>query len=333
MRYLPMKRLIGSGILVLLFASCKKTTNDTIQSTIPHVYITGTIYDTATLWIDSLETRLPLKGTYSRGRSVFVSGNNVYVAGADEGAAALWKNSVETILGNTSTANSVFVAGNDTYVAGVANGYAVYWKNGVENRLQRTPGRDHGYANSIFVVGSDVYVAGELYPSDINIQNGIATYWKNNVPTELVSDSIFSKACSIFVVDTTIYIAGLISHIGFQATYWKNGVPTTLATSSSIACSICVSGSDVFIKGTQWVNGTYMTTFWKNGIATYLSPGQLDTDANSIFVFGKDVYMAGTIWNLPSSYNAGWWKNGNPVIIGPYTNVANQSLANSIFVK
>jgi hypothetical protein len=68
-----------------------------------------------------------------------------------------WKNGVETVLHSSAAnafASSIYVSGDDVYVAGYAYNtgqpsYAVYWKNGVEVKL--TDGSNQTVATSIFV--------------------------------------------------------------------------------------------------------------------------------------------------------------------------------------
>jgi hypothetical protein len=76
--------------------------------------------------------------------------------------ATLWKNgAVEWQSLNKSDAYSVFVSGNDVYVAGCetySTSEAVLWKNGTIQRLAL--GENYVYARSVFVHGGDVYVGG-----------------------------------------------------------------------------------------------------------------------------------------------------------------------------
>jgi hypothetical protein len=131
--------------------------------------------------------------------SMYVSNNNVYIAGNYDGIASLWKNGVRTAMTtNWSNANSVFVNGNDVYVAGSEQylnfSKAKYWKNGVSVDL--TDGTTSASANSIFVKGNDVYVAGkETNPQGINV----AKIWKNGIATSLTDGLFHADAQSIFV--------------------------------------------------------------------------------------------------------------------------------------
>ena len=84
---------------------------------------------------------------------------DVYIAGSDGHIATIWKNGVMQYLtdGNSETfATALYVSGNDVYVAGdkksTRNGarIAVVWKNGVEQNL--TDGNYPSYAVSVFVV-------------------------------------------------------------------------------------------------------------------------------------------------------------------------------------
>ena len=109
--------------------------------------------------------------------SMVVHNNDLYIAGSDNGAV-YWKNNNEIRLPGNN-ASSIFVSGNDVYVAGAHDSKAVYWKNGTEVALVSTKVYgDYGSiaANSIFVQGNDVYVAGYDGPNAVYWKNGEEIY-------------------------------------------------------------------------------------------------------------------------------------------------------------
>ena len=68
--------------------------------------------------------------------------------------------------------------------------------------------------------------------------------------------------------------------------------------------------NSVFVSGSDvYVAGHYgnYAKVWKNGIATDLSDGTELAEARSVFVSGSDVYVAGNIFKQGIL-----WKNGVP---------------------
>lgn len=128
-------------------------------------------------------------------------------------------------------------------------------------------------------------------------------------------------------VAKAVYVAGTEGNV---AKYWNNGIATSLSdgTNLTLATSIFVKGSDVYVAGIEVLGGgSSVAKYWKNGIVTdlSLSDGTTSGEANSIFVHGSDVYVAG--------YDNGAaviWKNGTPIYLTDGTESAS---ANSIFVK
>lgn len=138
--------------------------------------------------------------------SIYVSGNDVYVAGYQVtsfvSVALFWKNGVPAYLTTDSihgsVANSVFASGNTVYVAGYQNinGYAraMIWKNGVPATL--TTDAPSSTATSIVVAGDDVYVAGYQWTAPGPY---IATYWKNGAAVKLTNGKTSAIANSIYI--------------------------------------------------------------------------------------------------------------------------------------
>jgi len=283
-----------------------------------NVYVTGNIGNSFSerirVWENGIESTLTDDTRQSRGESIFVSGDDVYVAGFErtEGfkyVAKVWKNGVPTILTDGSKdaiAFSVFVSGTDVYVTGFetnANNkrVATLWKNGIASQL--TDGNKNAQAQAVFVVGSDVYVAG----FDINANNkNVATVWKNGVASALTDGVESSGANSIYVVDNDVYVAGSESN-GTKpvAKVWKNGIPTILTDGNKTAftTSVFVSGDDVYVGGYEDnIDNSFAARIWKNG-SVLLSKEERSVIL-SVFVAGNDVYAVGEL-GRPTL-----WKNG-----------------------
>ena len=310
------------------FMSCDKNPDDPGENgngnggeeDISGVYVAG---GSNGIWKNGVRQNLTGNTQYASSSSVFVSNNNVYVAGTDYGKAILWKNGVIqnlTIGSGNSYANSVFASGNNVYVVGLDNGQAVLWKNGEIQNL--TNGVTSSSAYSVFVSNNDVYVAGQIKQQ--TQQPDRAVLWKNGVAQFLSGEG--SQALSVYVADEDVYVAGytLVRMSGVWGYYryvtvWKNGVPQFLAeggqNTSTKAHSVFVSGNDVYVVGS--IDNS--AALWKNGVKQNLT----GSAAYSVFVSSNDVYVAGT-----DNKQAVLWKNGVKQILID----GDKANANSVFV-
>jgi hypothetical protein len=279
---------------------------------------------------------------YAVAYSVFASDSNVYVVGNHDKTAVLWKNGVAQPLtdGTKITyAKSVFVSGNDVYVAGYQRPYSTsdgyghvvkMWKNGVVQDL--TSEKYYIYsagANSVFVSGDDVYVAGW---EDNTSQTSVAKLWKNGVAQSLTDGTFNAEALSVFVSGSNVYVAGYERNANGKrvAKLWINEVAQSLTdgTYDAQAKSVYVSGNDVYVAGgAQIDDGLPHAKVWKNGIEQNIDDRNHSkwSVAYSVFVSENDVYVAGEANEIFTL-----WKNGK-IINMDYS--FSGSTAYSVFVQ
>ena len=144
-----------------------------------------------------------------------MSGNDVYVAGWDSQSATLWKNGVAEKLtdgSNPASARSVFVSGNDIYVVGSARRgskvVAMLWtkrgESGSWESKNLTDGSRDAYASSIYVIDNHIYIAG--WEEKENSPLDIAMLWTKAPDSDtweakkLTNGEDMAKAYSVYAV-------------------------------------------------------------------------------------------------------------------------------------
>ena len=248
----------------------------------------------------------------SEARSVFVSGNDVYVAGYDEFLengeqmirARLWKNGeIQPLTSGiyADEAFSVFVSDGDVYVLGrewlaPSNGgpWALkYWKNG--ESIIFAQGGSNLSCNSIFVSDGNVYITGNRLSMSGTVFQAIL--WKNGVEENLIGKTTDTRAFSIFVSGNDVYVAGCVKNDNQRtvASLWKNGIvqelPNGNNNDNAYARSVFVLGSDVYVAGDD---GGY-AKLWKNGIMQDIPVDEDESMFLSVFVSNNDVYTSGYV--------------------------------------
>lgn len=298
----------------------------------------GTFLQIAKYWVNGKETLLsnvPGNLNNSKAYSIFVSGNDVYVAGTNFNAV-YWKNDTLVTLDNAySSAYSIYVQGKDVYAAGeelISTGFiAKYWKNGVATNL--TGKYENAIAKSIYVTDNgDVYIAGqEVYG------NPAAVYWKNGVIANLTDGSIPATANAIYVNGNGAYVVGNIST---QAVYWKNNVPVyvTDGTWSATINALCIVGNKLYLAGYQRSNSGYdvarywvydCTTNTRDMVSDY-SDATSSAALNGIAFEGNSVYFAG-FQDTQARYAVSmWWTSGATTSL---SNGVQAEYATSIYIK
>ena len=267
---------------------------------------------TSVTWSDHLRTSFTSGNWLhlSESESSQYENNRIKNSTGGGNIAKLWKNGkMQTLSNNWSMAYSVYVTDNDVYVAGIAGGGigAAVWKNGKVQDL--TPGAIYyTEASSVYVSNGDVYVVGSEW--NFSKQAYIAKLWINGEAYDLSCGNTSMFAKSVYVSDGDVYVAGLelphektegiaiVSGIAI-AKLWINGREQNLTngTINANALSVCVSGNDVYVSGFE--GG--VTRLWKNGMVQNFNSGARG-HANSVFVSGGDVYVSG---------DKTVWKNGN----------------------
>ena len=366
--------LFSTAIIAIFLTTCKSINLLGGKSTQPDVYVAGYIEmpgdgedevvrtvsrftgrDTtvvipseskfyAVVWKNGVAQYLTDGTEYAHALSVFVYGDDVYVAGYEGDFAMLWKNGVAHKLTDGTVearANSVFVSGTDVFIAGYEGKYddteqiAKLWKNGVAQNL--TVGAVIAQAISVFVSGKDVYVAlNERGPNDG------AKIWKNGELQNL-GDAWIN---SIFVADNDVYVTGSrANRFEFEglhysvpfAQLWKNGVAQNLFEERDVVLaskedlsnvdiswtnSVFINGNDLYVLGGVGKFGHIgAVMLWKNGEAKVLHEGFYGE--RSIFVHNDDVYV---------TERRGVFKNGVKQYLA-VDETARGSDAYSVFVK
>jgi len=335
-----MKRVVLNFlvIVVIAFTTCKNENENDDFFGEHDVYVAGWIFNEnsiAAVWKNDILQKLTDGTNDAMANSIYVSDGDVLVAGyvsnGNAYIAAVWKNGeVQHLTDGTNMAktNSVFVSGNDVFVVGYEEPFgAKLWINGVAQNLSDV--QQNAYANSVFVSSGNVYVAGEV---DV-----IATVWKNGVEQNLIGGTISAHVRSIYVNDGYVYVAG-IQHNDLTrvATVWKDGVVQNLTDGTRMAWvnSINVSDDKVYVVGNEdYPNdmGGLRTVakLWINGEEQILNEDmRTGSDANSVYIYGDNVYIVGYEVNLAIGF-ATIWKNGKAKKLQKENGWA---VANSVFV-
>jgi len=265
--------------------------------------------------------------------SVFVSDNDVYVAGFNILYAMLWKNGKTQVLDSYgSSATSVFVSDGDEYVAGYGS------KNKNAGVLKKA---GLSYFEQSFNMGYKLGENTDIFTKSFSGENQcgtVAKLWKNGVAQELTDGTYDAMALSVYVSGSDEFVAGREYNAqGISvAKLWKNGTPQDLTDGYYEAWAKCVfvSGDDVYVAGYEHNAQCWVAKLWKNGVAQNLTGSTRDGWAHSVFVSGNDVYVAGTERNAQGWEVAKLWKNGVAQNLTNENNIYNVSAeAHSVHVS
>ena len=211
---------------------------------------------------------------------------------------------------SSASASSVFVSGNDVYVAGIVGNAPMgevavaSWKNG---ELQELTDRDcNRIATSLAVSGSDVYITGCAFPDLDALREGVL--WKNGKPEVLTKRFNDAIANSVFVSGSDVYVVGKEDG---KAKLWKNEKAEELKNGDDVvANSVFVSGNDVYVAGSRKDGADWDAVLWQNDELMELSDGADKAYAQSVFVSGSDVYVVGREIRDEKSVAVLWTRKG-----------------------
>ena len=302
----------------------------------PKVYIVGQEEDQITknmvakIWIDGVVQNLTSGETNAGASSVFVVGEDIYVAGQESNSngisiAKVWKNGIPQELTDgtfSAHATDVFVSNDELYVT--INGYkngksnAMLWKNGSIKSLANT----ESYVWSVYVdYDKNIYVTGHEHTTSKTVT---AKVWKNGVLQNLTTNG--ARANDIIVRNNDVYVVGFDNNKqNSVGALWKNGVSQNLTSFPSNISSIFIDDdNNVYVAGQERRERT-VAKVWKNGTPQNLTDGKKLAFARSLFVNGNDVYVVGH-----DGETATLWKNG---VAENLTDGKTYASANDIFVK
>lgn len=143
-----------------------------------------------------------------------------------------------------------------------------------------------------------------------------AFYWDgttNITQLPMPKNYFFFKGVScIHKSGNDVYVGGKMDF----PMYWKNKEMVRLHENYGEVNQLKTVGEDVFAVGFYNKNNSNSTNhtacYWKNDELVELEDGAI---AYSIFISGKDVYVAGAKGRFPAEYKACYWKNGKRVML------------------
>lgn len=310
-------------ISIFLITACSKDDNSSEQTLqepakITTVYVGGsqTIsgLEKATIWKNGVAQLLPTGATNaSRVNSVYIYNDIVYAVGfeveSNVNIATLWIDSLKIAL-SISASESYSISGykNTVYICGQLDSKSVFWvayNNSTEIfPLSSTP---NSVAKSIFVTNNGTNATGTYFAGKIG-----SNAWTYANPADITTIATNpSVAESVFVRGTDVFVAVNNQVLGFQtASLLKNGITQNAVASYTVMFSVHGDEQNIYAVGASnpnTVNSRAM--IWENFIPKQLS--QLYSQANSVFVANKNVYVAGQQYDSNSSkFKACLWING-----------------------
>ena len=188
---------------------------------------------------------------------------------------------------------------------------SVMWRNKTMTVLPSPSPVNGPRGTAIEISNSDIYIAGICFKGSAS---AIPCYWKNGNRTEMPGTDAYTTSIAINSGD--ILISGGNNGVLPSACYWKNGSQYALnanlnGTYSSQARSIFATNGKIYIAGLiqPKSNKGNIACYWVDGQRVDLTSNASSSNANSIYVSGDKVYLAGEYYNGSQS-NTCYWVDG-----------------------
>lgn len=148
----------------------------------------------------------------------------------------------------------------------------------------------------------------------VGVEDGQPRFWKNGVLQAMNLAVTTASPKAIFVTDKNdIYITGAYRSanpsLNGQIWVWKNGTSSFWTNGTNDAAANCItvsSAGTVYIGGYEHNGAHRIAKYWVNGSPVTLASNiTLESEVNSIYVDGSDIYAAGY-----ENFNVKLWKNG-----------------------
>ena len=315
-------KIISIVLITTIFSCSKDETapipqSPVVANPITTVYVGGSQkingLEKATIWKNGTPELLATEtANASRVNSVYVVGTDVYAVGfeviANVNKATLWKNGGKTTLSQVvSEAFSVAVRFNVAYIVGKSENKATLWTGepalfGLTELNNTIP----SVAKSIFLTDNGTLVNG-IYIAGTSASTAW-TFINNNIDVNFtnlsVAESIFARGNDVFVAVNNVFI-GLKAAVLF-----KNGIAQNTIISNTAVLSVYGDEQNIYAVGsTNPFSPGSRATIWENYVPKPLSTKL--SQANSVFVANKIVYVAGFEYDSNTAYfNATLWVNG-----------------------
>lgn len=126
---------------------------------------------------------------------------------------------------------------------------------------------------------------------------------------------------SVSVDDATIYVEG-VAISNYDHTFAEGGTYNVVAKkdgftdSEAVAITVNEIAADVYVAGSEYVNGVETATYWKNGVAHHLVSSDFGAKARTIIVHDSDVYVL-----VEEGYRTiKYWKNDEEHLVHTQAN-------------